>query len=265
MNCKVVDQLQAFVYERHGRYRHPEAPPTPPKYLDPSSPTVSEPGYAPDSSPPSQPLHGRRPRDFNPPPPLLTRCTHTNVPARGSSTTAVSPPSSGYNLFRHQPHHHQRASFPSSSTSYPSPHYHSAPPLPATSTSSYSWPSPAQARSSTWPVQHPSSDFTAPSAPYHDLPPEARLMAWHSRQFIPAERNYPTHKRELLSVIDCLKTWHIELLGGAFTVLSDHKKLEDKFKEAYAKDEFCKMAKENVESIPGWQLDPGSRFLYFEG
>ncbi|GAA5923945.1 hypothetical protein JCM1841_000115 [Sporobolomyces salmonicolor] len=198
-------------------------------------------------------------------------------------------PSSGYHLFRHQPHHHQRASFPSSSTSHPSPHYHPARPLPATSTSSYSWPSPEQARSSTWPVQHHSSDSTAPSAPYHDLPPSSTSHSQYDTNGQLSQLPHPDNDtlnfpiaqttsslpRNLETVEHHqqdateegwtqIMTWHIELLGGAFTVLSDHKKLEDKLKEAYAKDKLCKMAKENVESIPGWQLDPGSRFLYFE-
>ncbi|GAA5957335.1 hypothetical protein JCM21900_000812 [Sporobolomyces salmonicolor] len=187
---KVVDQLQALVYERDGRYCHPEAPPTPPKYLDPSFPTVPEPGYATELPTPSQRPRRGMGASVAPAPygmlssqwavstgfefvssPSYPLHPHQRPSTRELDYCAPSP-SSGYNLFRHQPHHHQHASFPSSSTSYPSPHYPRAPPLPVTSTSN-AWPSPEQARSSAWPVQHPPSDSTAPSAPYHDLPPSS--------------------------------------------------------------------------------------------
>ncbi|GAA5920447.1 hypothetical protein JCM1841_004559 [Sporobolomyces salmonicolor] len=196
---KVVDQLQALVYERDGRYCHPEAPPTPPKYLDPSSPTVSDPGYVTDSSTPSQrPQRGMGAPVAPAPYGMLSSqwAASTGFVSVSSPSYPLHPhqrpsmreldycapsPSSGYNLFRHQPHHHQHASFPSSSTSYPSPHYPPPPRLPATSTS-YGWPSPEQARSSTWPVQHPPSDSTAPSAPYHDLRPSSASSSISHRQ-----------------------------------------------------------------------------------
>ncbi|GAA5974652.1 hypothetical protein JCM11641_007040 [Rhodosporidiobolus odoratus] len=46
--------------------------------------------------------------------------------------------------------------------------------------------------------------------------------SYYSPQFIPAERNYPTHEQELLAVVAALKAWRIELLGEHSTLLTDH-------------------------------------------
>ncbi|GAA5993888.1 hypothetical protein JCM11641_000193, partial [Rhodosporidiobolus odoratus] len=50
--------------------------------------------------------------------------------------------------------------------------------------------------------------------------------SYYSRQYIPAERNYPTHEQELLAVVVALKAWRIELLGESFSVLTDHETLK---------------------------------------
>lgn len=47
-------------------------------------------------------------------------------------------------------------------------------------------------------------------------------VGYHSRQFIPAEKNYPVHEQELLAIVDTLKAWRMELLGVPFQILSDH-------------------------------------------
>ncbi|SGY12583.1 BQ5605_C011g06548 [Microbotryum silenes-dioicae] len=54
----------------------------------------------------------------------------------------------------------------------------------------------------------------------------ARPIAYWSRQYIPAERNYPTHKQELLAIVKALKEWRIDLLGSHFHILTDHSTLE---------------------------------------
>ncbi|SGY32169.1 BQ5605_C002g01326 [Microbotryum silenes-dioicae] len=54
----------------------------------------------------------------------------------------------------------------------------------------------------------------------------ARPIAYWSRQYIPAERNYPTHEQELLAIVEALKEWRIDLLGGYFHILTDHSTLE---------------------------------------
>lgn len=47
-------------------------------------------------------------------------------------------------------------------------------------------------------------------------------VGYHSRQFIAAEKNYPTHEQELLAIVDTLKAWRMELLGIPFQILTDH-------------------------------------------
>ncbi|SGZ32127.1 BQ5605_C043g12085 [Microbotryum silenes-dioicae] len=54
----------------------------------------------------------------------------------------------------------------------------------------------------------------------------ARPIAYWSRQYIPAERNYLTHEQELLAIVEALKEWRIDLLGGHFHILTDHSTLE---------------------------------------
>ena len=36
---------------------------------------------------------------------------------------------------------------------------------------------------------------------------QERVVAYHSRKLIPAEQNYPTHEKELLSLVEALKVW----------------------------------------------------------
>ena len=45
---------------------------------------------------------------------------------------------------------------------------------------------------------------------------------FHSRAFRPAEFNYPTHDKEMLAIIDCLKKWEPQLSGTRFEILTDH-------------------------------------------
>lgn len=46
------------------------------------------------------------------------------------------------------------------------------------------------------------------------------------RQYIAAEKNYPTHEQELLAIVAALKAWRIDLLGTQFKVLTDHDTLK---------------------------------------
>ncbi|GAA5873889.1 hypothetical protein JCM1840_000216 [Sporobolomyces johnsonii] len=50
----------------------------------------------------------------------------------------------------------------------------------------------------------------------------AHPCGYYLRQYIAAEKNYPTHEQELLVVIAALKAFKIELLGEKFTVLTNH-------------------------------------------
>ena len=45
---------------------------------------------------------------------------------------------------------------------------------------------------------------------------------FHSRAFNPAEKNYPTHDKEMLAIIDCLKKFEPHLTGIKFDILTDH-------------------------------------------
>ena len=54
----------------------------------------------------------------------------------------------------------------------------------------------------------------------------ARPVAWDSIQLSSAERNYPTHKKEMLAIVRALKKFRAELLGTHFTVYTDHRTLE---------------------------------------
>lgn len=45
---------------------------------------------------------------------------------------------------------------------------------------------------------------------------------FHSRALNPAEKNYPTHDKEMLAIVDCLKKFEPQLTGIKFDILTDH-------------------------------------------
>jgi hypothetical protein len=47
-------------------------------------------------------------------------------------------------------------------------------------------------------------------------------VAFDSTQLNSAEKNYPIHEKELLSIICTLKKWHADLLGSPIYVSTDH-------------------------------------------
>ncbi|KAJ9522386.1 hypothetical protein QJQ45_008324 [Haematococcus lacustris] len=49
-----------------------------------------------------------------------------------------------------------------------------------------------------------------------------RVVAYHSRKLLPAERNYPTHEQELLSLVEALKVWRHYLLARWMEVLQEY-------------------------------------------
>jgi len=51
-------------------------------------------------------------------------------------------------------------------------------------------------------------------------------VAWDSVQLLTAERNYPTHEKEMLAIVRALKKFRADLLGTHFTVCTDHRTLE---------------------------------------
>ena len=52
---------------------------------------------------------------------------------------------------------------------------------------------------------------------------EGRPIAFESRKYLPAERNYPVIEQELLGVVHALKIWRCYLEGSKFVVVTDHK------------------------------------------
>ena len=51
-------------------------------------------------------------------------------------------------------------------------------------------------------------------------------IAYESYQLNDAEKNYPTHKKELLAIVKALKKWRSHLLGAHFEIYTDHHTLE---------------------------------------
>ena len=54
----------------------------------------------------------------------------------------------------------------------------------------------------------------------------ARPVAWDSAQLSAAEKNYPTHEKEMLAIVRALKKFRADLLGTHFTIFTDHRTLE---------------------------------------
>ncbi|KAJ8468222.1 hypothetical protein ONZ45_g17322 [Pleurotus djamor] len=54
----------------------------------------------------------------------------------------------------------------------------------------------------------------------------ARPVAFDSKGYSPAEKNYPTHDKEMLAIIRALKKFRCELLGSDFEIFTDHRTLE---------------------------------------
>ncbi len=50
-------------------------------------------------------------------------------------------------------------------------------------------------------------------------------VAFESKKLNPAQANYPTHERELLGLVHCLKNWRHYLFGRQFNAYTDHKTL----------------------------------------
>jgi hypothetical protein len=55
----------------------------------------------------------------------------------------------------------------------------------------------------------------------------ARPVAFELTQLKPAEKNYPVHEKELLAIVQALKKWRSDLLGGPIFVYTDHRTLEN--------------------------------------
>ena len=51
-------------------------------------------------------------------------------------------------------------------------------------------------------------------------------VAYDSYQLNDAEKNYPTHEKELLTIVKALKKWRSHLLGAHFEIYTNHRTLE---------------------------------------
>ena len=45
---------------------------------------------------------------------------------------------------------------------------------------------------------------------------------FHSRALNPVEKNYSTHDKEMLAIVDCLKKFEPQLIGIKFDTLTNH-------------------------------------------
>ncbi|GBE85800.1 hypothetical protein SCP_0803220 [Sparassis crispa] len=59
----------------------------------------------------------------------------------------------------------------------------------------------------------------------------ARPVAFESCTLKGAELNYPVHEKELLAIVRALRKWHVDLLRVPFTVYTDHRTLENFFRQ----------------------------------
>lgn len=76
-------------------------------------------------------------------------------------------------------------------------------------------------------VESDASDFALGAVLSQTINGILKPIAFHSRQLLPAERNYTVHDKELLAIIDSLKVWRHYLQGAKnpFIILCDHKNL----------------------------------------
>jgi len=54
----------------------------------------------------------------------------------------------------------------------------------------------------------------------------AQPVAYEFQQLNSAQKNYPVHEKELLSIIRALSKWRVDLLGSEITIVMDHRTLE---------------------------------------
>jgi len=67
-----------------------------------------------------------------------------------------------------------------------------------------------------------SSDALGATLSQEDGTGRLRIVCFTSRKLNPAERNYPTHKREMLAIVPALKQWKHHLLGAQIKAFTDN-------------------------------------------
>jgi hypothetical protein len=75
-------------------------------------------------------------------------------------------------------------------------------------------------------LQSDCSDFALGGVLLQEFVGELHPIAFHSRKLNSAERNYSVHEREMLALVECVKTWSHYVGGTTTQVQTDHKSLE---------------------------------------
>jgi len=100
-----------------------------------------------------------------------------------------------------------------------------------------------------------------------------RPAGFHSRSLNTAERNYPTHDKEMLTIVDCLKKWEPVLTETRFEILTDHAPLthwktqKDLSLRQIRWNEFLTRFDTDIHHIPGVAnsaADALSRYSYVQ-
>lgn len=75
-------------------------------------------------------------------------------------------------------------------------------------------------------VQSDASDFAVGGVLLQEFAGQLHPIAFYSRKLNSAERNYTVSEREMLGVVECVKSWSHYIGGSGATVHTDHKSLE---------------------------------------
>jgi hypothetical protein len=75
-------------------------------------------------------------------------------------------------------------------------------------------------------LQSDASDFAVGGVLLQEFAGQLHPIAFHSRKLTSAERNYTVSEREMLAIVECVKSWSHYIGGSGATVHTDHKSLE---------------------------------------
>src|SRR5436190_2861109 len=96
---------------------------------------------------------------------------------------------------------------------------------------------------------------------------------FHSRALNPAKKNYPTHDKEMLVIVDCIKKFAPQLTGIKFDILTDHAPLTHWKTQKYLSpqqvrwEEILSQFNADIRHIPGITnsaADALSRYPYVQ-